>query len=105
MSTRPVPRSSSSRGCILFPDLLRPYVAVFVDAAAAAVVGIFLCYRSYFAAMMNLETKDGVLMLILGSMIHFLVIVWYKFKRYEVMLMGALDHAMVWQIGACASSP
>ena len=62
-------------------------------------------YRSYFAAMMNLETKDGVLMLILGSMIHFLVIVWYKFKRYEVMLMGALDHAMVWQIGACASSP
>ena len=35
---------------------------------------------------MNLETKDGVLMLILGIMIHFLVIVWYKGKRYEDML-------------------
>lgn len=39
---------------------------------------------SYFT--MNLETKDGVLMLILGIMIHFLVIVWYKGKRYEDML-------------------
>ncbi len=39
--------------------------------------------------MMNLEAKDGVLMLILGIlgiMIHFLVIVWYKGKRYEDML-------------------
>ncbi len=41
---------------------------------------------SYFAAMMNLETTVGVLMLILGIVIHFLVIVWYKGKRYEDML-------------------
>jgi hypothetical protein len=44
--------------------------------------------------MMNLETKDGVLTLILGIMmpmlgimIHFLVIVWNKGKRYENMLL------------------
>ena len=51
---------------------------------------------SYFAAMMNLETKDAVLMLILGIMIHFLVIVWYKGKHYEDMLFeGHVSRALV----------
>ncbi len=47
--------------------------------------------------MMNdWETKDRVLMLILGIMIHFLVIVWYKYKRYEVMLLeGRVSRALV----------
>ena len=57
---------------------------------------------SYFPAMMNLETKDGVsmlilgiMMLILGIMIHFLVIVWYKGKRYEDMLFeGHISRAL-----------
>ncbi len=54
---------------------------------------------SYFAAMMNLETKDGVLMLILGCvgiMVYILVIVWYKGKRREDMLFeGHVSRALV----------
>ncbi len=62
------------------------------------------CLPYTFRSMMNdLETRDrvlmlilGILMLILGIVIHFLVIVWYKYKRYEDMLFeGHVSRALV----------
>ncbi len=51
---------------------------------------------SYFAAMMNLDTKVVCLMLIMGILIHFLVIVWNEGKRNEDMLLeGHVSRALV----------